>query len=244
MTFVRSSTDPRPAPAWLLLAAMAFPGSVAAQPDPPAEPAQRVGLEVGYAYWEAAGEILPVSPDLPPEQYGRFDTEGWSVGVRYLLRTAQTRSGSLWLGAGLTFFRHANTVEIRLEGGPFPAEGDLRLRGLVLGAQAEWLWRGRGPWRPFAVAGLEYQQIDASVEFGGLVLGAHADARGFGGSAGLGTEVGTTREPGRLALRALALVRWFDFGSVSWAEPTSPALSGPSYQVALGFTWASNRPLF
>jgi hypothetical protein len=195
------------------------------------------------SYWEAVGEILP-SADLPPDEFGRFDTEGWSAGVRYLLRTAQTRSGSLWLGAGLTFFRHSNNVVIQVEDESLVAEGDLGLRGLILGGQIEWMWAGSGAWGPFAVAGVEYQQADAAIQIGGVNVEDYENARALGYSVGLGAEVRTTRNPGPLALRAVALVRWLDFGTVSWSLPDSPELSGPSYQVLLGFTWASQRPLF
>jgi hypothetical protein len=188
--------------------------------------------------------IVPRAPELTPNQFGRFDTEGWSVGLRYLLRTTESRSGSLWLGPALTFFRHANTVGIRLESDPVSAEGDLRLRGLVLAAQAEWLWRERGPWNPFVTASLEYQQVDAAIDVGGVLLGEYPNARALGGSAGVGAEVRMSREEGPLSIRAAALVRWFDFGTVAFAEEASPALAGPSYQVVLGFTWASRRRLF
>lgn len=230
---MRSSTETVRPGAWLpILLGLGFASPAGAE-----APAQRVGLEVGYSYWSAAGEIVPEAPSLDPGDFGRFDTEGWSVGVRYVFRVTERRSGSLWLGPSVGFFRHANTVRVLIEGDTFVTDGELRLRGLVVGGQAEWLWDGRGAWRPFAVAAVEYQQADSAAEAGGLVLEEYENSRAVGGSAGFGTEIRWGGQDAPLALRALVRVRWFDFGNVSWAESDSPPLSGPSYEVALGFTW-------
>jgi hypothetical protein len=205
---------------------------------------QRIGLDVGISDWEAVGAIEPFAPSLASDEFGRFDREGWSVGVRYLFGVARTRSGSLFLGPALTFFRHANTVGIRIEDELLTVEGDLRLRGLLLGGEAEWRFRPRGVWMPFAVAGLEYQQADTAIQVGGITTEDYDNARGFGYALGLGTDVRLTRKPGPLSMRATARVRWLDFGSVSWAVPGSPDLSGPSYEILLGFGWEKGTGTF
>lgn len=218
--------------------------AAAALPAFAEEVPQRIGLDVGISYWEAVGEIEPFAPSLASDQFGPFDREGWSVGVRYLFGVVEARGGSLFLGPALTFFRHANTVGIRIEDELLTVEGDLRLRGLVLGGEAEWRFRPRGVWKPFVVAGLEYQQADTAIQAGGITIEEYDNARGFGYAFGLGTDVRLTRKPGPLAMRATARVRWLDFGSVSWAAPGSPDLSGPSYEVLLGFGWEKGTGTF
>jgi hypothetical protein len=203
-----------------------------------------MGLDVGISYWEAVGEIEPFAPSLASDEFGRFDREGWSVGVRYRFGVAETPGGSLFLGPALTFFRHANTVGIRIEDELLTVEGDLRLRGLLLAGEAEWRFRPSGVWQPFVVAGLEYQQADAAIQVGGITTEEYENARGFGYSVGFGTDVRLARKPGPLSMRAAARVRWLDFGSVSWAVPGSADLSGPSYEVLLGFGWEKGTGTF
>ncbi len=221
----------------LALAAAALPALAEEIP-------QRVGLDVGFSYWEAVGDIEPYAPELTSDQFGPFDREGWSVGVRCRFRVAETRRGSLFLGPALTFLRHANTVGIRLGDETVTVEGDLRLRGLLLGAEAEWEVRTSGVFEPFLVAGVEYQQSDAAIQIGGITTEDYDNARGLGYALGLGTDVRLSRNPGPLSMRATARVRWLDFGSVSWAVPGSAELSGPSYEVLLGFGWERGTGTF
>lgn len=215
----------------------ALVASFAAAPALAEPPPQRIGLDVGVSYWEAAGEIEPYAPELTADQFGPFDREGWSVGVRYGFGVADTRGGSLFLGPALTFFRHANTVGIRIEDETLTLEGEMRMRGLVLGAEAEWRFPAGGAWKPFVVAGIEYQQADAAIQVGGITTEDYDNARGFGYALGLGTDVRLARKPGPLSMRATARVRRLDFGEVSWAVPGSAELSGPSYEILLGFGW-------
>jgi len=211
--------------------------SCAAAPAVAGGPPQRIGLDVGISYWEAVGEIEPYAPLLASDEFGPFDREGWSVGIRYLFGVADTRRGSLFVGPALTFFRHANTVGITIEDESPAVEGDLRLRGLVFGGEAEWRFPAAGAWTPFVAAGIEYQQADAAIQVGGITTADYDNARGFGYALGLGTDVRLTRKPGPLSMRATARVRWLDFGEVSWAVPGSGDLAGPAYEVLLGFGW-------
>lgn len=219
------------------LASVALLGATAGQAAPLDAGRQRIWLEVGISDWPALGDLSPSAPDLPPSAFGPFDREGWSVGGGWLVRVRDGASGALWLGGHAAFVRHANTIRFLSMLPDRTAPGELKLRTLIAGGAIEWTGRAKGTLRPVLSASLDYAQADAAAQLDeGRTLFDSENERALSASAAVGVE---TRLAERIALRALVRVRHLDFGSVGFAEPTSPELSGTAYGVSLGVSWAS-----
>lgn len=213
---------------FLLLTASSI--SLAADDADEAGPAARMRAEVfiGAHAWPGLGDLTPLTE-------GRFDDAGFTLGAAMHWPLERFRGLKLSVGVDIALFATESDIDFR--------EEPLIARGAWLVPSVRW-YPGRG--RHSIDAGFGVYLVDIAEvtgEYGLFVETEVWEQTGFGGFIGASWNLGASTAASGLTVAIR--VHHFDLGTVRDDDPFLPAtlgadagsMSGPVYQLQLGYRW-------